>query len=108
MRIFITPGSPNEASAYFQEILHAFGLCFTDRCPLQTTIAIADPHRDLILLPRGSEAAGIEPFLKAGGSVIAVQPPESVETIAGVVRKSEDNGPARLRFTQPVCHALRG
>lgn len=108
MRIFITPGGPTDSSAYLAEILHAFGLFSLERSSSENALRIAHPHRDLIVLSRGSEASGVESFLQAGGSVLAILPSDSIERLAGLVRKREEQGPARLRFAQPVSYGVRG
>lgn len=104
MRILIPPGSPEDGSAYLAEILHAFGLCFAER----GTKEQADLTRDLLLLPRGADAAGIESFLQVGGSAIAIQPGDQVLRLTGLERLRETDLPTRLRLTQPVCPAVRG
>ncbi|MBI4028230.1 MAG: hypothetical protein HY360_24810 [Verrucomicrobia bacterium] len=108
MHIFIPPGSPMDGSAYLAEILHAFGLCFAERVSLRDALKAANPHTDVILLPRGSETAGIESFLQAGGSVVAIQPDASVERLAALSRKKQDENPCRLRFVKPICYGARG
>src|ERR1043166_3929420 len=108
MKIFIPPGSPSDGSAYLAEILHAFGLCFVERCELGDALKHADPRNDLLLLPRGADATGVESFLNAGGSVVAIQPDESLERLAGLVRQREVPGPWRLRFSQPISYGTRG
>lgn len=104
MNICIFRGGPVDGSAYLAEILHAFGLCFVERGSIQQ----ADPRTDLILLTRGADPSGIEAFLHAGGSVIAIHPDESLERLAGLVRQREVPGPWRMRLSQPVCYGARG
>src|SRR5687768_3757989 len=108
MRIFIPPGSPADASAYLAAILHAGGLCFTERCSLGDALKSASPQSDLILLPQGGSVSGIEAFLRAGGAVVAIRPGESVQRLAGLRRKGEHTGPSRLRLVQPICYGARG
>jgi len=108
MRVFIPPGNPADGSAYLAEILLAGGLSFTERCSLRDALKAVDPHRDLILLPHGSEARGIEPFVHAGGNVVAIRPDPSVERLAGLSRQKEADGPSSLRLVQPVCFGARG
>ncbi|MBI4024267.1 MAG: hypothetical protein HY360_04750 [Verrucomicrobia bacterium] len=108
MHIFIPPGRPMDGSAYLAEILHAFGLCFVKRQPIRDALQAADPKRDILLLPAGSETAGVESFLHAGGSVVAIQPDAPLERLAGLARKREDTGPWRLRFSQPLCYGAQG
>jgi len=108
MRIFIPPGGSTDGSAYLAEILHAGGLCFTERCSLGDTLKAADPHRDLILLPHGSATQGMEPFVHAGGLVVAIRPDPTVDRLAGLSRQREAAGPFRLRLVQPVCIGARG
>jgi len=104
MKILIPPGTPADGSHYLAEILNAFGLCFAQRGELKQ----ADPRTDLILLPRGADSSGVESFLHAGGSVIAIQPDEPLERHAGLVRRGEAKGPWRMRLSQPICYAARG
>lgn len=108
MKIFIPPAAPRDGSGYLAEILCAFGLCFAARCSRSDALKTADPKRDLILLPHGGEADGLEPFLQAGGSVVAIQPGEPLERLAKLTPNQEDTGPLRLRLAQPVCPAARG
>ncbi|MBI4028459.1 MAG: hypothetical protein HY360_25965 [Verrucomicrobia bacterium] len=108
MKIFIPPGSPMDGAVYLAEILNAFGLCFAERLPLREVLKAADPRADVILLPVGSESAGIESFLQAGGGVFAIRPGEYIERMAEVRHVREDDTPSRLRLTQPVCHGARG
>lgn len=108
MRIFIPPGRPMDGAAYLAEILHAFGLCFAERVSLRDALKAARPRADVILLPHGSETAGIDSFLQAGGNVIAIRPDKSIEELAGLRRIREDDQPSRLRLTQTVCHGARG
>lgn len=108
MRIFIPPGHSRDGSAYLAEILQAFGLSFTERCSLGEALKVADGKRDVILLPSGSESPGIESFLQAGGSVVAIRPGESLERLAGLHRKGEHDGPSRLRLVRPLCNGARG
>jgi hypothetical protein len=102
MKIIIAPSIPADSSPYLQEILTAFGICFAERG------TVADPQRDLLLLPRGAEASSAESFLKAGGNVIAIQPGGSLLRLAGLERSRETDMPTRLRLTQAVCPAVRG
>ncbi len=97
-----------DGSAYLAEILHASGLCFTERGSLRDVLKEADPRRDVILLPWGSETAGIEAFLQAGGGVIAIRPVETIRALAGLKFIREDDDMSRLRLVQPVCHGARG
>src|ERR1051325_1324396 len=108
MRIIITPGAPMDGSGYLAAILHAFGLCFAERSSLRDALNSADPHCDVLVLPHGSETTGVDSFLEAGGSVVAIRPTESLEELAGISRKGEHGGPSRLRFVQPVCYGARG
>ena len=108
MHIFIPPGGPMDGSAYLAEILHAFGLCFAERVSLRDALKAANPRADVILLPHGSESAGIESFLQDGGSVVAIRPDETIERLAGLHRKGEHEGPSRLRLVQPICYGARG
>lgn len=108
MRILIPPGNSCDGSAYLGEILHAFGLCFAERCSLTDALKSADPSRDVILLPAASQQTGVESFLQAGGGVVAIQPGQSLERLVGLLRIGERQGPSRLRWTQPICHAAQG
>ena len=108
MRIFIPPGDPADGSAYLAEILHAGGLCFTERCSLSDALKAVDPNCDLVLLPQGSADNGIEAFVRAGGNVVAIRPEPSIERLAGLLRRGEAPGPSRLRLVQPVCFGARG
>lgn len=108
MRILVPSGRPSDGSAYLAEILHAFGFCFAERCSLADALRSAKPTRDVILLPAGTEHSGIESFLQAGGSVVAIRPDEPLERLAGLHRRSEQQGPARLRLTHAICRGARG
>jgi hypothetical protein len=111
LKIFITShDTPTgfDGSAYAVEVLTAFGLCFHQTCSLQHAVQTANPREDVLLLPAGSETSGVESFLRAGGSVVAILPDEPLEALAGLVRNGKGEGSARLRFVQPVCHGTRG
>ena len=66
-----------DGSAYLAAILHAFGICFAERSSLRDALDAADPHRDLLLLPHGSETVGVESFLQAGEALWSPSGPPS-------------------------------
>src|ERR1043166_3682703 len=101
MRVFISSDAPRDDSAYLAEILRAFGLCFAERSSLRGALGAANPRSDLILLSASGDTSGGESFLQAGGNVVAIRPPESLERLTGLQRNGEHDGPSRLRWVQP-------
>jgi len=108
MKILITPSTGFDGSLYLQEILLAFGLCAIECAPLSEALATATPGADLLLLPSGSETEGVEPFLRAGGTVIAIQPSAELAGLAGLTSKSSGQTRSRLRFNTALCPGTRG
>lgn len=108
MKLIIAPGAPTDGSFYLQEILRAFGLPCLKRMTLPDALREANVHKDLLLLPHGSESEGIEEFLQQGGHVLAIRPSGSLAALAGWEPTGEDNSSMRLRVVAAICAAARG
>lgn len=110
MKIWIVKSAgPMDGSLYLEEIFSAFGFCFVQRCELSEALVAAQPANDILILPAGSQVAGIERFLHAGGSVVAICPDASLEQLAGLTLKTVPAPSSlRLRFAQPICIGTRG
>lgn len=109
MRIFLAASDEaRDNSHYLQVILHACGLCCAQRAPLADALAQANPQYDVLVVSGEADAGALQPFLQAGGQVVAIRPAAALCGLAGLKPVAEKYGQARLRLTTPLCFGARG
>jgi len=108
MKIILVPGAPFDNSFYLQEILGMYGPPCVLRLPLADALREANPGGDLLILSQDSQSDGIEDYLQAGGSVVAIRPQKSIAALAGLKQVTERQAAGRLRVVAPICAGARG